>query len=556
MKLSRLFVASVLSFVVPLAAGATEPQPEFQFEQKVRSLLEQYSEDPEGFMDWVIEKGTNSASTVRPSLPFQEAHVQDGEFIEAKDLYRGRIANGLFQEEGRAPIESNDRPENLIDSPYNMISTLDQIQARNLLQATLPETPWSDDYWAIYKGVLGYRYADWEMPSGQDWLEYFTASFRQGFDLLSIWESKNTEIMNQLSPSEKYDLLIGNLSDLPLYDEYWKQGVRWSRNSFPRGYLTPGQWAQGQSYYSLNEKVETWMGICHGWAAAAYAVPRPEKAVTVMAADGRTPIKFYPADIKALASYLWAEVGAPSAFIGGRCNTKDPEKDPDSNRVIDSECFDTNPGAWHLSVVNQIGVNQRSFVLDATYDYEVWNQPVSAYQYTYFDPVTQRQSRNWREVVRDIADAKFVAQDNFKDFRFKSESYYARNPHMRPAQVVGVAMEVTYVVETQPEQREFDSPEYDATHTVTYLYDLELNARGEIIGGEWYTNTHPDFLWNIQAETVAAKAYYGPYDGYVRSNWEPGKALPSDWSQAAKRASLQKQPLGKIVDRLIELANQ
>ena len=44
------------------------------------------------------------------------------------------------------------------------------------------------------------------------------------------------------------------------------------------------------------------MGICHGWAPAAFMVQRPTKMVEVLAADGKTKIKFYPSDIKALAN--------------------------------------------------------------------------------------------------------------------------------------------------------------------------------------------------------------------------------------------------------------
>ena len=28
-----------------------------------------------------------------------------------------------------------------------------------------------------------------------------------------------------------------------------------------------------------------------------------------------------------------------------------------------------------------------------------------------------------------------------------------------------------------------------------YLYTLELDSTGKIIGGEWHQNAHPDFLW-------------------------------------------------------------
>lgn len=56
--------------------------------------------------------------------------------------------------------------------------------------------------------------------------------------------------------------------------------------------------------------------------------------------------------------------------------------------VIDQECFDVNPAAWHMSIVNQVGRQKKSFVFDATYDYQVWNHPVISYEIKYFNLVS------------------------------------------------------------------------------------------------------------------------------------------------------------------------
>src|SRR6185436_9002354 len=98
--------------------------------------------------------------------------------------------------------------------------------------------------------------------------------------------------------------------------------------------------------------------------------------------DGKTPLLFYPSDLKGLASLLWATTDPPSRGVGGRCEDTNPKKDR-NGRVISPACFDSNPGTWHLAVVNQIGVAKRSMVIDATYDFEVWNQPVYGYRYRY-----------------------------------------------------------------------------------------------------------------------------------------------------------------------------
>ena len=53
-----------------------------------------------------------------------------------------------------------------------------------------------------------------------------------------------------LSPAEKYDLLVGDAN----YG------------------LTKQMWNAGKGYHDRYGSVESWMGYCHGWAPAAYAV--------------------------------------------------------------------------------------------------------------------------------------------------------------------------------------------------------------------------------------------------------------------------------------------
>ena len=86
-------------------------------------------------------------------------------------------------------------------------------------------------------------------------------------------------------------------------------------------------------------------------------------------------------------------------FIGGRCNvSENPENDDDekvkideeTGRVLDPKCFDTNPGTWHTVITNKIGRYNESFIMDATFDAEVWNQPVYSYDVQYYHPRTEK----------------------------------------------------------------------------------------------------------------------------------------------------------------------
>lgn len=599
---------SLSSFAIPMQTGmaqANNVPASQQFVDSVENLLGEFNSDPKAFMqkNFLKQEGQNSQ---QQSEKFTRQYVNQqtpNQFVEGKDEWRIKIFCGDDKEcveklkkgeqlQGRAQFEPNDNPAELVDEGDEMLKTLDGIEKAGLMSAQLDETPWSDDYWAIYRGVLGARYASDEYPDGGDWRVYFN-TVASDMTLSALWAKASRlnldEFSARLSPSEKYDMLVGSKSEMAETADYWKEqlkyqlrragarNLKWEGDTVPQGILTPGNWLDGQYYQRMNDKVEPWMGICHGWAPAAYVMDRPEKAVTMTGADGKTKVKFYPADIKALSSYLFAQNNVQTRYIGGRCNTKGPKTDSATGRILDQECFDTNPGAWHLSIVNQIGKNKNSFVMDATFDYEVWNQPVHSYRAVYFDPVSgqRKTATEWKKVARQIfegtaadkfkwatgAKAFNKENDKFWEFRFKKSggkvdwNHYQRNPGQLPYYVVGVAMEVEYVVETRPVPREYDNADLDATKKVTYLYDLELNVDGEVIGGEWYNNAHPDFLWHVPQSVVSNKRYYTEFDQAAVGKWDGSGAMPASWQAAAKDAASNQKPLAKIVDVLIEKAN-
>src|SRR5205814_1983988 len=157
----------------------------------------------------------------------------------------------------------------------------------------------------------------------------------------------------------------------------------------------------------------TWMGICHGWTPASFNIPRPRTKVLVKSADGKLSIPFYPADVRALSSVLWANADQPSRFMGGRCNDKNPQQDP-NGRIMSADCRDVNPASWHRAIVNSVGIAKRAFVLDVTWDYEVWNQPIYSYEYSYFNPQTNQPVGTLKEAT--VARSAFTS-DKFAKYR-------------------------------------------------------------------------------------------------------------------------------------------
>ncbi|MCI5224189.1 MAG: hypothetical protein D3924_16345 [Candidatus Electrothrix sp. AR4] len=440
--------------------------------------------------------------------------IEQSEHVAARDELRQQVTERDEVAVGRAAFAQNDQADSFVDA--FRYSGLDSMQESGLMRAGLKESPWSDDYWAFYLGSLGKRYADPSFPGTANWKENY--DYIQNNPAAGIVAVGDTNAINRLSPAEKYDILVGDTD----YS------------------LTRKMWNLGKKYYVSKGRVEVWMGLCHGWAPAAYMLPRPTGTATVLAADGQTHLTFYPSDIKALATLLWAKVKYSSRFIGGRCNDRNPAKDPQSGRILSQICFDTNPGTWHLAMVNQIGASQRSMVMDATYDYQVWNQPVVSYSYRYFNPKTMYYAGSLSEAA--------VATNDFSNDKFVQ---YRSN---ETDSIVGIEMKVSYTVENTPSPTSSDTSARDQVKTVCYLYDLELDLAGNIIGGEWYQNAHPDFLWTpvqgARAVTKAEQQY--PLTG----NWDSGQPMPQQWRQLASMAAeYQQAPLAAIVEQLIAFSN-
>ncbi len=498
--LSRWFTGATL---IGLAFG----HPAFASMEWVNLKLLEFQIDPKSFMNSQKNVSKYDPETLEPIqiVPkFSLESIQSRSYVAEKDRIQ---KTAKIYHEGRAPFLQNDLAENLVDELR--ITQLQAMEDLKLMSSTLDESPWSDNYWPIYRGTLAYRYSDPKFPDSKDWKEN------------TEYVKKHSCAPVQKSPAEKYDELVGDHTKT----------------------LTKMMIQEGKEFYEENGKVEPWMGICHGWAPASFAIPRPTHAITVLAANGEDLITFYPSDIKALASLLWANASPPTRFIGGRCDIPNPPED-ENGRIKAQDCFDTNPGTWHLAVVNQIGVNRRSFIMDSTYDYEVWNQPGLSYQYTYFNPRTKKKVKSFKEAI--------VLKSEFPDDLFSSY----RSPEA--TSFVGIAMQFVYIAETPPTTRSPDSPKYDRKVAVNYLYDLELDEQGHIIGGEWYHQQHPDFLWVPSPDGKALSVgdeYLDQPNMSKLKDWDGSGPIPSHWAKAAKKASKRSQPLSRIVDLLVELSN-
>jgi hypothetical protein len=478
--------------------------------ESIEDFLHEFHKNPAQMMQR-LPSYVDDNGVVVPRGPIRENAAGWKTFIETRDeIRRDMIRTSLDNppEEGaedEGPSAGPDRPDLLVE-PGPMIRNLSEMQGRGLTQVVSPVTPWADSYWPIYKGLLANRYADGSVPDMREWSANY--SFSLSHPASAIVASGDSNRINNLSPAEKYDFVMGDMNFS----------------------LTAFSWKTGEKYQKSYNMVPKWVGICHGWSGAAHMnMPIPKSPVTVRAVNG-TPVTFFPQDIKALQSMLWAK-GAPQARIAGsRCNVFHPKRNK-NGRIIDPSCFDVSPSTWHLGIVNQLGAHQRTFVMDNTYDHEVWNFPILSFKYRYFNPQTWKESANVEAATVPIE--KYTV-DKFSEFRSHDARY-----------VVGVFMDVTYVVEITPTRKVSDAE--PPTKTARYIYDLELDANHEIIGGEWYSNAHPDFIWTFNKDSQAQ----APQDpALAADNWTIDYNDTESWTDAARRASSRGIPLNSFVQKI------
>lgn len=257
-------------------------------------------------------------------------------------------------------------------------------------------------------------------------------------------------------------------------------------------------WHQWGYYTNVMEESWSWMGHCHGWAAAALYEKTPAHAVLAKV-DGRE-ILFTEGDIRGLLTKVWAEQSPrrESLFVSQRCNSSELKFD-ERGRVLDPACRDTNPATLHLTLVDLIRNKKQGFVMDKTRSAQVWNQPVFKYSFEYLPLITkdgQVVEGGTPVPVSDLNDA------------------FAKHRAAGTAYLVQVAATVSYGVEHGPSIDYADDADKNAVGYDMYIYTLELAADKKIIGGEWgafqdstkpvedyYDDMvqmeAPDFLWGI-----------------------------------------------------------
>jgi hypothetical protein len=307
---------------------------------------------------------------------------------------------------------------------------------------------WSETYWPSNKGGIAYR---WSHPDPQP--------FKYKLHTLSELKTMSQDAVGELSPSELYDIAMSD------YNYTLTKKVL--------------------SLYSSNAL--WWEGICHGWALAASNYPEPAQVVYRNKEGINVP--FGSSDVKGLLAMhdaynyqgIYAQVGKrcnASGKVPGEGDERDANPNPPQpNQANASDCMDVNAGSFHVVIANMLGIHSKSFVADVDRFGDIWNQPVTGFSsvVTGEEMVTVKQRRAGVE-RRIRIQTKFSYGEELKFYTAELAS-------------TGIKNFVSKLPVTGTPHQEFRHKDYE--------YIIEVNFDGDVVGGEWVTETRPDFLWAI-----------------------------------------------------------
>lgn len=184
-----------------------------------------------------------------------------------------------------------------------------------------------------------------------------------------------------------------------------------------------------------------------GWAAASTMMQEPaQRDYKVRFPEGtEATLSIGSADVKGLAAYYYG-VKVPNLVkivkIGARCQGE-----------ADTACKRIDPATFHILLANTIKRDGRSFVADVDPSAAVDYRPIVGYTSS------------------------------------------VRADEEGPGYIVTTT--VRYAKRRIPSPRPFGFFNLDSENE-SYRYKLETNAKHEIIGGQWLSERHPEFVWRVK----------------------------------------------------------
>lgn len=493
------------------------------------------------------------------------------------------------------PYKSNDINERVekITEDKNFVRNLKELTRLNNSQlSNSKKQPWGSTYWPSTKGTIADPYTSsgfnpLKLHREMDWKEnYAKYKSRRKNVYPKIAAGEVTEkTLATLAPSEKYDILLGDFN-FDFTSRVWKFSKDWGKSK-SANFVDTVEWdkfvnlttlkkekisSADQANYKLVKKdynMAVWEGICHGWATASTNEDRPKKSFDVQVALGTGSnkklmnMKFYPEDIKALLSHYWGRSTIQDKVImeGVRCRERKPLRDQwgrfydtknqlvfkDGKYIMEPKqaCHGVHPAVWHLSMLNLIGKQKRSFIIERKVGQAVDNHPMSGYSIEYYNPKTGRIGNRLNAMMS--VNEYGAGKDPFFRYRHADTKY-----------IIGVKSNVNYVDWKYPKRKDADSSSDDPIEDKKMLYDLELDKDLNVIGGQWRTtkkgkpmmrnslrakNNQPDFFWVIPKDFRKFKYPAKKEDLFANNGdrWLDNNGLPMEQINIMK-------PLKKFFD--------
>lgn len=278
---------------------------------------------------------------------------------------------------------------------------------------------------------------------GLGWPGYYWANNKGG--IAHRWRSSNPNDFEYRSPKLN-EILSSDRKALDELSPAEKYDLFMGRYDYPTVSQVWGQTREGH---------KDWYGICHGVSPSSLNHPEP-MAKTVVNKDG-IEIPFHSSDVKALLAYYYAKISdSKMVQVGKRCFVASwiPIL-----RNTDG-CSDVNPASFHIILSNKLGIDKTGFIADMERYSPVWNHAAVKYS---------------SKVARTAGPSRSSSRGSVKRVKIESEVSYSASVDPSDAPIIGTP-----------------AAEYEERK---YSYWLDLDSKGEIIGGEWISSDRPDFLW-------------------------------------------------------------
>lgn len=230
-----------------------------------------------------------------------------------------------------------------------------------------------------------------------------------------------------------------------------------ARTLAPFAPATAAAWRNWGRTYRVGDYA--FAGTCHGEALASLMSPSISKLNAVRLTGANYDLVFTARDIESLYGKAWGTQSSGSMlYAGQRCRVKEINEEGERPGTI--ECRDVNPATFHLALVELLHDQKIPFAMDGAVGHEVWNSTVQAFEFSF----PEVELNSGEQVSGGTPIPVEDVEDPWGTHRAPGTRY-----------LLSVAALLN------------DSEEL--------AYTLELNDKLELIGGEWETGKHPDFLW-------------------------------------------------------------